>query len=279
LRYQVEIERRSQTGFNYLVGTGYAGKHYNPGIGFEAWKNYQLYVTRFEYSWFAKESSPLYKTYINIWPYTYINNSYNNYDILNLNSTISTSTKSGYRYQLIGFYSFENIRDTATFLGLVEIPEGHYNYSYAEVTFKTPDSYPLKSTIKLNFGQFYDGTRFSFTVKPTWNPSRYFEFESLYQFDKIEIPDRNQKGISHLFRFKTLFMLNTKLSLAAFIQYSNVDGLTISNLRFRFNPKEGNDLYIVYNHGINTNRTDLSPVPPLSNNWNINIKYVYTFIL
>jgi hypothetical protein len=109
--------------------------------------------------------------------------------------------------------------------------------------------------------------------------SRYLEFESQYQFDKIEISDRNQKANSHLYRFKTLFMLNTKLSLAAFIQYGNVDRLTISNIRFRYNPKEGNDFYFVYNHGINTNRPDLTPMPPLTNSWNINIKYMYTFIM
>ncbi len=278
LRYQIEMERRSNAGFNYLFGTGYAGKNYNPGLGFEEWKNYQLYVAKLEYRWFAAESSPLYQTYINIWPYAYFNNSYNNYDIINLNSTISSSTKPGYKYTLIGFYTYENIRDSVTFLDQINIPEGHYKYIHANAKFNTPDAFPFKTTIELNVGQYYDGSKNSLIVQPTWNVSRYLELEGRYQYDRIEIPDRNQKAESYLFRLKTLFMLNTKLSLAAFMQYSNIKKLSVSNVRFRYNPREGNDLYIVYSHGINTNRTELYPLPPVTNFWNINIKYTYTFI-
>jgi len=278
LRYQIEMERRSNAGFNYLFGTGYAGKNYHPGLGFEEWKNYQLYVAKLEYSWFAAESSPIFRTYINIWPYAYFSNSHNNYDIINPNLTISTSTKPGYKYTLIGFCTYENIRDSVTFLDQINIPEGHYKYFHANAKFNTPHAFPFKTTIELNIGQFYDGFKNSLIVQSTWNASRFLELEGTYQYDRIEIPDRNQKAESHLFRFKALFMLNTKLSLAAFMQYSNIEKLSISNVRFRYNPGEGNDLYIVYSHGINTNRTELSPLPPVTNGWNINVKYVNTFI-
>ena len=40
-------------------------------------------------------------------------------------------------------------------------------------------------------------------------------------------------------------MLSTEISAAWFIQYSNTDREIVSNLRFRYNPSEGNDLYIV----------------------------------
>ena len=108
--------------------------------------------------------------------------------------------------------------------------------------------------------------------------SRYLELDVRYQFDRIEIKKRNQKAESHLFRFKTLIMLNTKLSLAAFIQYSNIEKLSVSNIRFRYNPKEGNDLYIVYNHGFNTGRRLQSLEPPVTDSWNISMKYTHTFI-
>jgi hypothetical protein len=46
-----------------------------------------------------------------------------------------------------------------------------------------------------------------------------------------------------------------------------------------FNPKEGNDLYIVYNELLNCNRTRVSPILPLSDTRTLLVKYTYTFSL
>ena len=72
-------------------------------------------------------------------------------------------------------------------------------------------------------------------------------------------------------------MLNTKFSIAAFLQYNNVDEIFAGNIRIRLNPKEGNDLYIVYNDILNSNRERENPHLPFSSDRTIVIKYSYTF--
>ncbi len=51
----------------------------------------------------------------------------------------------------------------------------------------------------------------------------------------------------------------------------------LTNFRFRYNPREGNDLYIVFNEGRNTYRNIDEPRLPLYNSRSILVKYTYTF--
>ncbi|GAH52410.1 unnamed protein product, partial [marine sediment metagenome] len=48
-------------------------------------------------------------------------------------------------------------------------------------------------------------------------------------------------------------------------------------IRYRYNPREGNDFYIVYDEGLNTDREREIPVLPRASNRTIMLKYSYTF--
>jgi len=72
-------------------------------------------------------------------------------------------------------------------------------------------------------------------------------------------------------------MLSTKFSAAVFVQYNSAADAVVANIRIRFNPREGNDLYIVYNEGLNTNRYREIPILPLTASRAIMLKYTYTF--
>jgi len=72
---------------------------------------------------------------------------------------------------------------------------------------------------------------------------------------------------------------NTNLSISTFIQYNSAENTLMTNLRFRYNPHEGNDFYIVFNEGRNTYRDIENPRLPLFNNRSVLLKYTYTFTL
>ena len=63
-----------------------------------------------------------------------------------------------------------------------------------------------------------------------------------------------------------------------YLQYSSSDKFGVNNIRLRFNPKEGNDLYLVYNEGYNTYRYREIPTLPYTDSRSILLKYTYTFI-
>jgi hypothetical protein len=53
----------------------------------------------------------------------------------------------------------------------------------------------------------------------------------------------------------------------------------VSNFRIRYNPREGNDLFLVFNEGRNTDLTRETPQLPVYNVRTVMIKYTYTFNL
>ena len=84
---------------------------------------------------------------------------------------------------------------------------------------------------------------------------------------------------NHIIGIKALYMFDTKLSVNAFIQYNtDCDGI-ITNFRIRYNPGEGNDLYLVFNEDRNTDLYREMPVLPVYNSRAVMIKYTYTFNL
>jgi hypothetical protein len=72
---------------------------------------------------------------------------------------------------------------------------------------------------------------------------------------------------------------NTKASLSTFLQYNSSIDLTSMNVRFRYHFREGTDLWIVYNEGLNTARANgLDPRLPLSAGRSLMVKYNHAFI-
>ena len=72
-------------------------------------------------------------------------------------------------------------------------------------------------------------------------------------------------------------MFSTRLSLSAFVQYNSAINKVLSNIRFRYNPREGTDLYLVFNEGRNTHLQRELPTLPVYNQRNITLKFTYTF--
>jgi hypothetical protein len=74
-------------------------------------------------------------------------------------------------------------------------------------------------------------------------------------------------------------MLDTKLSLSAYVQYNTSMKGIMTNFRIRYNPKEGNDFYLVFNEGRNTNLDREIPRLPVYSERSVLLKYTYTFNL
>ena len=74
-------------------------------------------------------------------------------------------------------------------------------------------------------------------------------------------------------------MVNHALSGIALIQYNSAADIVLANFRIRYNPREGQDLYLVYNELRNTDRFGSIPVLPVVPERTFLVKYSYTFTL
>ena len=64
-----------------------------------------------------------------------------------------------------------------------------------------------------------------------------------------------------------------------FSQYNSAGDVVVVNVRHRYNPSEGTDLYLVWNETVNSDRFSLTPRPPLSQGRTLQVKYAKTFTL
>ncbi len=127
-------------------------------------------------------------------------------------------------------------------------------------------------------GEFYDGTNIQIELEPTWNISQYIELGGTYQFNRVRFPDREQQFFVHLVRIRAQISFSSAASISTFLQYSTAADIVSANVRFRYNFREGNDLWLVYNEGRNTDRMSHIPSTLFLDARTIFLKYTYTFI-
>ena len=275
-KLRLKLERRSSVGFGYDLGYSVQGKKYNPELGFELRDNVTRFGNRIWWGWLPGQNSPLYSHEV------YISGSafHRNSDW----SVESAKAGVGWRFQAKntwgGDFSLqhfvEDVSDTFE-IGSAEIPPGNYAFDGFITQFNTPYSGALSFLVSSYVGTFYDGKALTLAVNPVWSPSSGFEIGLRYEYNQGEFSERDQSYRIHLTGFKTKFMFTNALSLSLFVQYNSDVEEVFTNLRIRYNPKEGNDLYIVYNDNMPTNRYREIPTLPISILRTFVVKYTYTF--
>lgn len=273
-------ERRSRKGLAYNLGYTQSGIHFNPGIGFEMMDDYSIIRGGLSYGWISPEKSWIYShgTSTRVMYRNYIDDG----TFMNLTSFTGWEfqTKSKWIGSLELVYNEDRLRDSLEISSdKLYIVPGRYEALSFRGNLSTPMSNPFYLDFLTEAGQFYDGTRLSMRFQPVWNISKHFELGGSYNFDRVKVKGRNLSMTNHIIGIKALYMFDTKLSVNAFIQYNtDCDGI-ITNFRIRYNPGEGNDLYLVFNEDRNTDLYREMPVLPVYNSRAVMIKYTYTFNL
>lgn len=278
-KIRVHWERYRHIGWGYGLNYSRAGERYNPGMGFEQYENLTSYIHFIRYGWAGGPDSRWFKfdLYEDYW--LHIRNTDNRVKSCLARFGGHGDTKSGYSSGLSLTYSYEDVRELLRFSDSCDVPFGTYEFYGFSGNFSTPGGRLFSVKTSFQGGQFYDGHRMTLSVSPTRSVSTHLEVGGTYELNKVDFSERAQKFDSHIGRLRLLAMLNVKYSLSAFVQYNNIGDTVISNVRLRYNPKEGNDLYLVYDEAFNMNREREEPLLPLTKNRTILLKYNYTFNL
>ncbi len=282
-RIFVRWEKRRTTGFNYSATYSRVGKDYSPGMGFELREDYNSLAGRIGYGQLGKEQSKLLSWQVWLEGTRLQGNTSDTIETANAMLGLQTASKSGWGFYGTLNYNHEYIDETFELSaadspsGLAEVPVGAYDFFNIQGTLSSPFQYYFVMIANLQLGKFFDGNIFSADVSPRLKVSNHLDLEGFYQFNRANFSDRGQKFISHVARLKALYMLDTKFSVAAFLQFNSLGEAFTSNVRLRYNPKEGNDLYIVYNDLMNSHRNRELPHLPFSSERAVIVKYTYTF--
>ncbi len=276
-RYQINWERRKTVGFTYDAILSGSGPDFNPGIGFQSRDDYIFAGGSIHYGWMMPEESSVLKQDIFLRTRNFFSVSHNTLETLMLSPGYAIEMKNYLNGRIFFGFNYENVFEAFELSDDAEVPVGEYKFIDIEGMLQTPMSLPLMASLVFQAGSYYDGQRVSCGVEPQWNLSASFQLSGFYEFNWVDFSGRGQEFIAHIGRLKALYMFSTKLSTSAFIQYNSADDIIISNFRLRYNPREGNDFYIVYNEGTNTDLDREIPVLPRMSNRILLLKYTYTF--
>ena len=276
-RLRIAYERRTQQGFGATVGLSRAGKDYVPGMGFE-WRE-DFVATRAEllYGWIPGEKSSLQSHSIRAEGMLSLRNSDHSIESAELGPGWEFNTKSGWGGRLEYQFRRESLVELLEFSDETSVPPGEYAFSGFRGFFHAPMGGLLGAMSMVEAGSFYDGWRATFRIMPNWSILPDLNLSGQYEYNRVKFPERRQELIAHLVMIRLLATLNTKFSILTFVQYNGAEDLAIGNIRLRYNPREGNDLYLVYNEILNTDRLGKIPYPPRSGGRALLLKYSYTF--
>ncbi len=278
-RFVAEWQRRRRRGIGYDFGFIWSGINYDPGMGFVQRNDFKFGTADISYTWLYENNATFIWQKIAITGFSYILNTDNSVQSAEFGpewsfSSITTSAgsaelKATYENLLEDFYLSED----------VYVPAGNYTFYRIAASYRMPLEKLFNIRSRIEAGRFYDGSRLSFSIDPSWYVSKHFELSAEYLYERVRFDQRNQQLDAHITRLRIGTALNNKLSTNALIQYNSTLDLVSANVRFRYNFREGNDLWIVYNEGLNTTPYRYTPELPVSDTRTFLVKYTHTFHL
>jgi hypothetical protein len=279
VRLQTEWQRRSFFGLSYNLSYNYSGRTYNPGMGFQLRQDYMSFGDRISYGWQPGEESSIQRIQASMNGNLFLRNEDGSLETAEFGASVELTWRRGDFATAQFQFVTEDILQSFQLSDDVDIPVGRYRFREADITYHTPRGKGLRAVFNAAGGEFFDGNRFRASVQPEWSVSRVVQLELFYEFNRIRFGNRNQQLSAHIARFRNEFTFNTQFTLSSFIQYNSADDFSVINVRFRYNPRDGNDFYLVFNETLNSNRARLTPRLLVSDSRAVLVKFNYTFSL
>jgi len=130
----------------------------------------------------------------------------------------------------------------------IELPAGsEYYYTSFGIEYRSDLRKQFSYTLEPSYGDFYNGTKFSFQGQFRYRVQPYFSASAQINYDNIKLPDPFPDASIWLIgpRFDVTF--NKKIFWSTFLQYSDQNDNFGINTRLQWRVKPLSDLFIVYN--------------------------------
>lgn len=275
-RMHLMLQRRKNVGFGYQLSFNHVGDSYNPELGFENRKNYWRLGDEIFYNFWMPEESKLQKIDVSLQSRAFISYETNELESSQISPEISIVGKNEFLLNTSFDMIFDHPRDTFDLSDdIFIVPDKYYNNTI-NLSYSSPRINLFVLTMNYSQGGYYGGEIQSPGIGFNYLPSKYLQLDFFYEYNNIKIPGFPMYE-SHLGRFILTSSLNVKWTLSAFLQYNSNQNLWILNSRLRYNPKDGVNLYIVYNENFNSDIYRESPALPKSDSHSFVIKYSHTF--
>lgn len=276
-RLYFEYENRKRMGLIPKLGYVFSGDNFNPDLGFISRPNIHNLYGSLDYTHFANSSKKYFQAQnITIGRFdAYWNTSTGYLESLEYGIGWRANTFKGFNTSLQLVNNFEYVADSLNLGNTITIKNGSYN-SPSVWLFITPPRYKsIRLPITLAYGKFYDGNKAYLSLNPTLNFGRHLEIVPGYEFNRLSSFENKSINI-HVARLKIDYAYNLHLSANFTTQYVSASNKLFINVRARYNFKDGNDFFLIFNNVSKANNVFKSNLVS-AEQFNIMAKYVYTF--
>jgi hypothetical protein len=278
-RVVVDWTRRRFQGLSYQHVFVHSRPGYDPGVGFEERRDFTRAQSDWGYQWFPDLESPWRRIWLGLESNVWVRNTDDEVDTGQVRPFLSLETNDGLSVRVHSDTRYEDVPQAFPLSDDVEIPSGSYWATEGVVRFGAPRGWAFRPDVTVTAGQFFDGRRFAVGPSFDWPANRYLQLQGSWEWNRIRFEERDQAFDSNLLRLTARAALDVRLSFDVFAQYNSLVDQVATNARLRYNVREGRDLWLVWNEGLNLER-DLPDQPrlPTSGARTLAMKYTHTLI-
>lgn len=271
--------RRQLQGFSYRQAFTWSGAGYDPGVGFEPRSDFMRVQSDWDQQWYPGEDSAFRRVWLGLASSGWVRNGDRELDTSEVRPFLQLETKPGSTLQLSVTHRYEDVPEAFSLSEGAGVPAGVYRALEGELELEAARGWSIRPNVTFRGGEFYDGRRTGIETSLTWPVNRYLELGGGWEWNRIRFEERDQEFESTLVRFRGTGAASTRASMNWLVQYNSLTDQVNTNARFRYNVREGQDLWIVWNEALNTQR-EVPGLPrlPFEEARTLTVKYTHTLV-
>ena len=157
--------------------------------------------------------------------------------------------ESGDRIGFQVLHTVEHISEAFEIQG-VPIPTGDYDFTYFQTSIRTSSARKIFGELRVEVGEFFDGTRRGFGVDATIKPNVRLSIQPLLEFNRITLP--SETFDASIFGGRVSYSFSTTLFTKLFAQWSSEHDAVTTNFLLNYIYRPGSDFYLVFNQTYDT---------------------------
>ena len=130
------------------------------------------------------------------------------------------------------------------------IPVGDYDFTWFQGSIHSSSSRKVFGDLRVEFGEFYHGTRRGIGVDAIIKPNAQLSIQPLVEFNRVTLPTETFNA--SIFAGRVSYSFSTKLFTKLFAQWSSDREAATANFLINYIYRPGSDFYLVVNQTYDT---------------------------
>ena len=166
--------------------------------------------------------------------------------LLSRNSRLSAaaSFQSGDRLEM-GIANIEEVLLRPFTVGAVRLPVGAYEWNESSLTLRTYNGRALGGVVGFTAGDFYNGTKRTWTLSSEVRPSKNLSLQPAYSYNNVHLSQGSFN--THLIGVRSNVSFSTNLLTSAYVQYSSAGELAAVQVRLNYIFRTIDNFIVAYN--------------------------------